>query len=269
MVPFLPSPVPVDKIKTAEERKELSRFFQEQEGCCFNLTSQEACPILSQQVCLMTLGFEAAVSGCKQALIVLFSELHGGKLRNGVLIQTFDVGNNQEHRGDNEVYRESDPVYLGLILIRTSTGILKQVCHRSSGLGSSFATEDFSARFPEFCTIFRPLNTTSLNNLSDLYRVIGLNQSGKLDINQEIVAGDCSSVTLDSQYVIYSTFSHQFKFIELSEASSTDITQLSASKTFSIKPSKTLATVTRAVERGSTIVTIVPSCMKVILQMPR
>ncbi|MBW0472304.1 hypothetical protein O181_012019 [Austropuccinia psidii MF-1] len=49
-----------------------------------------------------TEGFEAAVSGCEQALIVLFSESHGGKLRDGVLIQTFDVGNNQEHRGDNE-----------------------------------------------------------------------------------------------------------------------------------------------------------------------
>ncbi|MBW0526441.1 hypothetical protein O181_066156 [Austropuccinia psidii MF-1] len=152
----------------------------------------------------MTLGIEASVSGCKQDLIARFSESYNGKLHNGILIQTFHAGNNQEHGGDNEVYRESDPVYLyaakdelwsklsalperGLILIQTSTGILKQVCHESSGLGSSFATEDFSVRFPEFCTIFRPLNTTSLNNLSDLYRVIGLTQSGKLYINQELV----------------------------------------------------------------------------------
>ncbi|MBW0581054.1 hypothetical protein O181_120769, partial [Austropuccinia psidii MF-1] len=67
------------------------------EGCRFNLTTQAACPILFRQVCLMTLGIEAAVSGCEQDLI--------------------------EHRGDNEVYRESDPVYLyaakGQIVVKT------------------------------------------------------------------------------------------------------------------------------------------------------
>ncbi|MBW0569126.1 hypothetical protein O181_108841 [Austropuccinia psidii MF-1] len=163
---------------------------------------------------------EAAVSGCKQALIVLFSESYNGKLCNGILIQTFHAGNNQEHRGDNEAYWESDPVYLyaakgelwsklsalpkrGLILIQTSTGILKQVCHGLSGLGSSFATEDFSVRFPKFCTVFRILNTAYMNNLSDLYCMIGLTQLGKIYINQELFVGNCSSFTLDLQYVIY------------------------------------------------------------------
>ena len=76
-----------------------------------------------------------------------------------------------------------------------------------------------------------------------------------------MVARDATSMTISSTYLIYTTTTHESKYAPLSI-----LRRLIAGESVTERE-KTWES--RRVERGSRIVTVVPSAMSLVLQMPR
>lgn len=107
--------------------------------------------------------------------------------------------------------------------------------------------------FPEFC--FRVQKVSE-----GLSAYVGLSSSGKLYVSKvgdsegvSTLASNATSFTIASDFLIFTTSSHEANFIALSSLATDDTPK--AEK--------------RRVERGSRIVVAVPSSMSLVLQMPR
>ncbi|KAI0697397.1 IkappaB kinase complex IKAP component [Cerioporus squamosus] len=113
------------------------------------------------------------------------------------------------------------------------------------------------ARFPEFCF----WTTQASSNGSLLY--IGLSHSSKLHVTDgqatRTLATNVNSFTATPRFLIYTTTAHVAHFAQLSELA----------KVLSTPDAPLSEFETRRVERGSRIVTAVPSTMSLVLQMPR
>jgi elongator complex protein 1 len=126
------------------------------------------------------------------------------------------------------------------------------------------------AQFPEFCFqsygVQLP-HSGDAEATSQLEAYIGLGTSGKLHITHKksayILASNTTSFTIASSFIIYTTTAHEATFVPLSSLCSFLIASEDG-----LKPS-TADWETRRVERGSKIVTAVPSSMSLVLQMPR
>ena len=114
------------------------------------------------------------------------------------------------------------------------------------------------AQFSEFCFW---ATQTSANDSSELY--IGLSHSSKLHISNgqgtRTLATNANSFTVTPGFLIYTTTAHVAHFAPLGELEKILATSDVALPEFE----------TRRVERGSRIVTAVPSNMSLVLQMPR
>jgi elongator complex protein 1 len=110
-----------------------------------------------------------------------------------------------------------------------------------------------AGRFPEFC--FLSICVTAQSKT--IY--VGLSDANKLyvctapDADPQTLATNVTSFTVASGFVIFTSSAHEANFVPFSSLSSGDI-----------KPWEK-----RRVERGSRIVTAVPSTMSLVLQMPR
>lgn len=149
------------------------------------------------------------------------------------------------------------------------------------------------ARFPEFCfdavrVFVRPSSKHDASNShlslpAPVHLAIGLSRSGKLHIASSSITNDTSarpahltlasnvsSFTLASNFLIYTTTAHLAHFAPLSALPpllfpSTSNQDSTAAPTSVPVPEWE----SRKVERGSRIVTAVPSAMSLVLQMPR
>jgi elongator complex protein 1 len=103
-----------------------------------------------------------------------------------------------------------------------------------------------------------PPNDPSADNMDDS------SSGGSEDLNAftaRMVTSDATSMTVSSTYLIYTTTSHESKYaaLEVLRKIASDQTVDEGDKVWE----------SRRVERGSRIVTVVPSAMSLILQMPR
>jgi elongator complex protein 1 len=117
--------------------------------------------------------------------------------------------------------------------------------------------------FPEFCTYAEHVAT-----LSPLF--IGLTTSGKLHIvdhrsNNYLLALNANSFTIASGFVVYTTTAHMSHYAPLASL----VTLLKKLEEGEQVKDEDVKWETRRVERGSRIVTAVPSTMSLVLQMPR
>lgn len=130
--------------------------------------------------------------------------------------------------------------------------------------------------FPEPCMIVRPLTQETFLALSDV---------GRLYLNEQVLATGCTSFAIGGDFLVYTTLQHEARFILLetllanpegaetagvkayTQALPAEGTSSTAVESHSRGDVKT--GYARRVERGSRIVTIVPSSMSVVLQMPR
>lgn len=137
------------------------------------------------------------------------------------------------------------------------------------------ATEDEEAlpsdylELPEICPWISLITLPSSSP-----QVIGLTASGRLFAGTRTIASDASSFTSTDDFLIYTNFSHEAKFISLVALERGG--SLAASHTEGLRrPNDPISSVSgagpisRTVERGSKIVTVVPSSTALILQMPR
>lgn len=126
-----------------------------------------------------------------------------------------------------------------------------------------------TSSFPEFC--FTSMLTTVPSNLdeSDGSLYIGLSKTGKLYISgvlgqSHALASNVNSFIIASGFLIFSTTAHEAHFAPLTTLS-TEIIRLGEDDGTTGFPEWER----RRVERGSRIVTAVPSTMSLVLQMPR
>ena len=92
---------------------------------------------------------------------------------------------------------------------------------------------------------------------------IGLGKSGQLNMakansKSSILSGNVTSFTVAPNFVIFTTNTHEAIFVPVKELSN-----------FNAGDTASTTTLSRKLERGSRIVTAVPSSMSLVLQMPR
>ncbi|GAA5885604.1 hypothetical protein JCM16303_001478 [Sporobolomyces ruberrimus] len=133
---------------------------------------------------------------------------------------------------------------------------------------------------PEFCAqiqhvLLPPASPTSTSRFPI---VLGLASSGRLYASSKLVASDATSFVTTPDFLIYTTFSHEAKFVSLVTLSPfyTGHTTLEHSESFARRApgggaggENEMPSIKRAVERGSRIVTVAPSSTSLVLQMPR
>ena len=127
------------------------------------------------------------------------------------------------------------------------------------------------ATFPERCSYWQPLSASQF---------IGLSHSGRLYANERVLATNCSSFAIGGEFLTYTTLQHQARFVLLNTLFSDRAIQGDQEGeqvyAHSLKQPNNHADEranevqhSRRVERGSSIVTVVPSSMSLVLQMPR
>lgn len=102
--------------------------------------------------------------------------------------------------------------------------------------------------------------------------IVGLSESGRLYADSNLISSDCTSFTCSPDFLVFTTFSHEAKFVPLFTLDpSYSGSSILHTETLPQQPAKSAdsATIRRAVERGSRIVTVVPSSTSLVLQMPR
>lgn len=148
----------------------------------------------------------------------------------------------------------------------------------TSGIDNDFALPSSTlSPLPEFCPhishLFLPPSSPS--STFRIPSLIGLAPSGRLYASYRLIASDASSFALTDTFLIYTTFSHEAKFVPLAKLSATEHSESFARRALDGGASASAATpgsagvVQRAVERGSRIVAVVPSATSLVLQMPR
>ncbi|GAA6062845.1 hypothetical protein JCM10212_001851 [Sporobolomyces blumeae] len=133
---------------------------------------------------------------------------------------------------------------------------------------------------PEFCPQIEVVFLPASSSVSNRFRaVVGLASSGRLYTSSRVIATDATSFATTPDFLIYTTFSHEAKFVPLATLSPTysGPATVDHSEPFArratggaggIGESETPA-IKRALERGSRIVAVAPSSTSLVLQMPR
>lgn len=117
-------------------------------------------------------------------------------------------------------------------------------------------------KIERFCNDLRILASGKAGQHS---KVIGLASNGRLLAESQVIAKDATSFILVGVFLVWTNTSHEARFLPLTSL------QWTASSNDGREPGNTSEAVDlgRRVERGSRIVTAVPSAMSLILQMPR
>ena len=87
--------------------------------------------------------------------------------------------------------------------------------------------------------------------------------------SDRLLASDATSFTCTSEFLIYTTFGHQVKFVPLRSLESNGNGETAYVENLRKPEPSVEGMIKRAVERGSRIVTVVPSSTSLVLQMPR
>ncbi|GJN92512.1 hypothetical protein Rhopal_005542-T1 [Rhodotorula paludigena] len=158
-------------------------------------------------------------------------------------------------------------------LLETAQGEIFEVTASSS---DDFALPSNSlSPLPEFCPHVSHLYLPPASPASTLRlpAMVGLSSSGRLYASSRLLATDASSYALTPDFLIYTTFSHEAKFLPLTSlAASSSNFDAYHSESFARRAGADEAgggSIKRAVERGSRIVAVVPSKTTLVLQMPR
>ncbi|BGP18516.1 hypothetical protein JCM10213_002969 [Rhodosporidiobolus nylandii] len=132
--------------------------------------------------------------------------------------------------------------------------------------------------FPEVCPHLQHLLLpSSLPSVALLPGLIGLAPSGRLYLStssSRLLASDATSFALTPHFLIYTTFSHEAKFVPLSSLSPSSPFEVAHSESYgggggARRGEQGTTQIKRALERGSRIVAVVPSTTQLVLQMPR
>lgn len=153
--------------------------------------------------------------------------------------------------------------HYGSVAVQTRSGLLQSL------------DEALITKLPEFCPTIKGLQNGSILALSD---------RGRLYLDSQLLASGCSSFAVAGDFLIYTTLQHEARFILLQTMiQKSDDPEAVAAAAYSqalpiekqnesdreTSKGNVKTGYARRIERGSRIVTVVPSSMSIILQMPR
>jgi len=185
-------------------------------------------------------------------------------------VATREEGSDEE---DGEGGEEEDS-----FLLETNEGWLLETFLYSQSEDMSLPSPSLTP-VPEFCpqlqhVLLPPASSTSSSRFPT---VIGLSASGRLYSSSRLIASDATSFITTPDFLIYTTFSHEAKFVPLFTLSPfyTGPSAVEHTESFARRANggaggeNETPSIKRAVERGSRIVTVAPSSTSLVLQMPR
>ncbi|KDE09564.1 hypothetical protein MVLG_00459 [Microbotryum lychnidis-dioicae p1A1 Lamole] len=158
-------------------------------------------------------------------------------------------------------------------VLESKDGTLLEVSSQATSDDILLPSDDLMP-LAEFCSDIRTLT------LSTTRIVLGLSLSGRLYSNSKLLASDATSFICTHDFLIYTTFTHEAKFIPLFSLESgqqndfvTHVESVRKSASSEEESSNSVKNggmgIRRAVERGSRLVTVVESSTTLVLQMPR
>jgi len=178
----------------------------------------------------------------------------------------------QREEGSDEEAEEDS------FLLETSEGWLLETFLYSQSEDMALLSPSLTP-VPEFCPqiqhlLLPPASSTSSSRFP---AVIGLSASGRLYSSSRLIASDATSFITTPDFLIYTTFSHEAKFVPLFTLSPfyTGPSAVEHTESFARRANGGVGgenetpSIKRAVERGSRIVTVAPSSTSLVLQMPR
>ena len=154
----------------------------------------------------------------------------------------------------------------GIIACQTLHGKIYEGTYQTDSRGISAqypivtpSTLNLLATLPSPCMWFDLLAASSSTEESNIPAIsnISRNEHNMLYVNGTLIASNCTSFVLHPDFLIYSTLKHQVEFIPTCV-----ITDPNDSMEYA-------SIFSRRVERGSTIVTVVPGNVQLVLQLPR
>ncbi|KAK4047856.1 putative elongator complex protein 1 [Microbotryomycetes sp. JL221] len=118
--------------------------------------------------------------------------------------------------------------------------------------------------FPEFCHTFQAVGSQAEHH-------VGITSNGRLFVGSQLIASDASSFLVTDDFLVFTTFNHQVKFVPTTSLARGLSQTASAVHSHSVSDNEgeSAGTTQRAIERGAQIITIIPSSTSVVLQMPR
>ncbi|SCV71454.1 BQ2448_3042 [Microbotryum intermedium] len=214
---------------------------------------------------------------CKQCAVVG----RGEEKKVAVLRCTGTVGTEVVllgKKGGQEVVKAEEGAWKiegveGGFVLESKDGMLLEVSPQATS--DDILPSNHLLPLPEFCPDIRTLT------LSTTRLVLGLSLSGRLYSNSRLLASDATSFICTHDFLIYTTFTHEAKFIPLFSLESgkqndfvTHIENVRKAANDEESSGSNLVKsggmgIRRAVERGSRIVTVVESSTTLVLQMPR
>jgi elongator complex protein 1 len=178
---------------------------------------------------------------------------------------TFSLSEDSKEPTRSEIEKSRHPLY--------SVFVYKSTVYAQTVQGHILSTDGQEVvKLPEACPLIQGVAEAVF---------LGLSDTSKLYANNKLVASSCSSFAIAGDFLVYTTLQHEARFVlldNLIQSSQDGAPVVDYSHTLP-KPGEThiaegetaerTAKYARRVERGARIVTVVPSSMLVVLQMPR
>ncbi|KAK9240492.1 IKI3 family-domain-containing protein [Lipomyces kononenkoae] len=141
------------------------------------------------------------------------------------------------------------------ICVELANAEIRQVCIHSNVYDREEIISEKMGQLPERCS------TIAQAIIQDRVIVIGLASNGRLYANHQRISVSCTSFVVTEQHLAFTTAQNLLKFVHLTGAES-DF-EVPADSAVSVDER------CRSIERGAKIVSIIPSKVSIVLQMPR
>lgn len=156
----------------------------------------------------------------------------------------------------NSIHRTLDTATINNVSVAFSQDASGRICVDTDSPHAPNASQDDVIPRPGF------MPHTELALLGDRLVAFSMSSNGHLYANDRLLAKNSTSFLLTPAHLIFTTTTHMLKFIHLSNY--TSISELSVPLDEPEKDERC-----RAVERGSKLITAMPTALSLVLQMPR
>lgn len=214
---------------------------------------------------------QVCVTGTKTAWVLCDSQKNG--LGAGCYITEVDLTDINAPKMVKSIHTS-----LSVVLIKSDTAFEHAIYEEVDGSVRMVEDKSIIGQFPRFCVDYE------VCKIGDQYVVFGLSAAGKLFVGKRLICPGVTSILATDSYLLYTTAQHELEFMHLKDnASLLDETQPLERPTKepeeneeSEDPENGQSTAVphyderiRAIERGSWLVTSIPSQSSVTLEAPR
>ncbi|KAH6688566.1 elongator complex protein [Plectosphaerella plurivora] len=143
--------------------------------------------------------------------------------------------------------------------ISSPSGLSDNHAHAQSRSGNIYTISAAEALNPIGRVLSPPLPWCEYTSINDETVAVGMSRNGHLYANSMLLAKNCTSFLMTPDHIVFTTANHFVKFIHLLSPDEMEVPE----------DDPEVDERCRSVERGSKLVTAVPTMMSLVLQMPR